>query len=208
MAAGMIARSGTITLEDVRAQDHGLVYGTRNMGHFVAFLRKDGRSVDLCPERLAGALSAALAGDDSIGRPPSGSYRVISRRRNGMMNSSLTETSGIIGGDETQDTVEINRSDAIAAGISEGDRLELQSSVGKVSALARLSDAIRPGTVVMAQGWGSPVLDPASPAEVFRRGNERNKLVSDADLDPLSAVPRLNGTLVSITADPSPLSMG
>ena len=38
----------------------------------------------------------------------------------------------------------------------------------------------------MAQGWGSPVLDPATSAEVFRRGNERNKLVNDADLDPLA----------------------
>ena len=53
----------------------------------------------------------------------------------------------------------------------------------------------------MVQGWGSPVLDPASSTEHFRRGNERNKLVSDSDLDPLSAVPRLNGTLVSITLE-------
>jgi formate dehydrogenase len=118
------------------------------------------------------------------------------------MNSSLAVTSGIIGHDERQDSVEINRAVALAAGIGEGDRLELRSGVGTLSARALLSDAIRTGTVVMVQGWGSPVLDPASSAEVSRRGNERNKLVRDADLDPLSAVPRLDGTLVSITAAP------
>lgn len=201
LAEGMIARSGSITLDAVRAQPHGLVYGERTMGHFIAFMRREGRSVELCPDRLASALAAALAGDSSIGAPPPGSFRVISRRRNGMMNSSLAETTGIIGSDETQDTVEINRDDALTAGIAEGDRLEVRSAAGVISARALLSDAIRPGAVVMVQGWGSPVLDPASPTELFRRGNERNKLVSDADLDPLSAVPRLNGTLVSITVE-------
>ena len=94
LAAGMIARSGTITLDQVRAQPHGLVYGERTMGHFIAFMRSEGRSVDLCPDRLASALAGALAGDPSIAAPPPGSYRVISRRRNGMMNSSLAETTG------------------------------------------------------------------------------------------------------------------
>ena len=201
LAEGMIARSGTITLGDVRAQPHGLIYGERTMGHFIAFMRSEGRSVALCPDRLASALKEAVAGDSRIAAPPPGSYRVISRRRNGMMNSSLAETTGIIGSDETQDTVEINRVDALAAGIAEGDCLEVRSAVGALSARALLSDAVRPGAVVMVQGWGSPVLDPASSAVHFRLGNERNKLVSDLDLDPLSAAPRLNGTRVSITME-------
>ena len=201
LAAGMIARSGTITLDQVRAQPHGLVYGERTMGHFIGFMRREGRKAELCPDSLARALDDALGGDFRIGAAPPGSFRVISRRRNGMMNSSLAEATGIIGSDETQDTAEINRSDALAAGFADGDRLEVRSAVGVVSARALVSDAIRPGTVVMVQGWGSPVLDPASSAEFFRRGNERNKLVSDRDLDPLSAAPRLNGTLVSITLE-------
>ena len=204
LAGGMIARSGTITLGDVRAQPHGLVYGERTMGHFIAFMRRERRSINMCPDRLASALEDALAGDPRIVAPPPGSYRLISRRRNGMMNSSLAESTGVIGGDETADTVEINRSDALAAGIAEGDRLEVRSPVGAISARALLSDAVRPGAVAMVQGWGSPVLDPASATEHFRRGNERNKLISDLDLDPLSAAPRLNGTLVTITLENLP----
>ena len=115
-----------------------------------------------------------------------------------MMNASLAETAGIIGKDETSDCVEINRQDALAAGIVDGDRIQLRSDTAAIEVRAKLSDEIRAGTLVIAHGWGTPLYDAASLTEVFRRGNERNKLVSDTDLDPLSSVPRLNGTLVSI----------
>jgi formate dehydrogenase len=198
MAAGMIARSGSITLEDVRAEPHGLIYGERTMGHVIEFFRSSGRAVDLCPPQLAGALSEALAGDAGIAMPGAGTVRIISRRRNGMMNSSLTETSGSIGHDDTADTIELNRADAAAAGIVEADWLRLHSAGAEIRARATISDDVRRGTAVIAQGWGSAMFDPRTSSEVFRRGNERNKLVSDADLDPLSAVPRLNGTLVRL----------
>ena len=198
MAAGMIARSGSITLDDVRAAPHGLAYGKRTMGHFLDFCRNQGRRVQLCPPRLAAGLQSALAGDAHIGKPPSGHFRIISRRRNGMMNASLAETSGSIGHDDTAETIEINRADAAQGTIADGDWLEVRSATGMVRARAHLSDDVRSGIVVLVQGWGSPLFDPATSAEVFRQGQDRNKLVSDHDLDPLSAVPRLNGTLVTL----------
>ncbi len=198
MAAGMLARSGKVTLDQVKAAEHGLLYSERTMGHFLDYFGKEGRSVALCPEPLASELKKALAGDSKVSWPPPGQYRLISRRRNGMMNSSLTETSGSIGKDASADTVELNLLDAAEAGIAEGDLVEVSSTTATISAQATLSSDIRRNTVVLAQGWGSPLYDPASATEAFRRGNERNKLVSDTDLDPLSAVPRLNGTLVSI----------
>jgi formate dehydrogenase len=199
MAAGMIAQSGSITLDDVRAAPHGLLYGERTMGHFLSYFSKEGRKVQLCPDQLAHELAAALAGDGLVGRPPAGSYRIISRRRNGMMNASLAESSGSIGRDDTAETVEINQRDAAAAGIAEGDWLSVRSATGEIRARAQLSGDVRRGTVVLVQGWGSPLFDPATSTEVFRHGQDRNKLVCDRDLDPLSAVPRLNGTLVTLT---------
>jgi formate dehydrogenase len=199
MAAAMIARTGTITLEDVRAAPHGLLYGERTMGHFIDFFAKQGRTIQLCPPRLAEQLAAALAGDVSIGKPPAGSYRIISRRRNGMMNASLAESSGSIGHDDTAETIEINRDDAQTTGIADADWLDVRSDTGSIRVRAKLSDEVRRGTAVLVQGWGSPLFDPVTSAKVFRRGHDRNKLVSDADIDPLSAVPRLNGTLVTLT---------
>ena len=199
MAASMLAGSGKVILDEVRASEHGLLYGERTMGHFLDYFGKQGRSVDVCPGQLANELKVALAGDARTNPPPPGHYRLISRRRNGMMNSSLTETSGSVGHDATADAVEINRLDAEHAGITEGEWVQVRSDTATIRACATLADDIRRSTVVLAQGWGSPLLDPATSTEVFHRGNERNKLVSDADLDPLSAVPRLNGTLVAIS---------
>ena len=198
MTAGMLAGSGKITLDEVRAHDHGVLYGERTMGHFLNYFRDQQRTVSLCPEKLAGELIAALNEHSDVGQPPAGHYRIISRRRNGMMNASLAETSGAIGHDETADHIEMNSHDAADAGIAAGDLLEIRSATASIKAHALLSNDIRRGVVVMAHGWGSPLFDPATSEEVFRRGNERNKLVSDSDLDALSAVPRLNGTLVSI----------
>ena len=198
MSAAMLAGSGKITLEEVRSHEHGLIYGERTMGHLLDYFRAQGRSIELCPARLANALAAALAGGGDVGQPPAGQYRIISRRRNGMMNASLAESSGSIGHDETAETVEINAIDAAAAGIVAGDWLTISTAGASILARAVLSDDIRRGVLVLAHGWGSPVFDPQTSTEVFRRGQDRNKLVSDDDLDPLSAVPRLNGTLVTV----------
>lgn len=199
MTAAMLAGSGKITLDAVRSHEHGVIYGERTMGHCLDFISSQGRSLALCPERLAASLQAALAPSSNAGGPPSGQFQLISRRRNGMMNASLAETSGSVGNDETADTVELNALDAAAAGIAAGDLLEIRSGAGSITSRAMLSQDIRRGVAVAAQGWGSPLYDPQTSTEVFRKGNDRNKLVGDADLDPLSAVPRLNGTPVSIT---------
>jgi formate dehydrogenase len=51
--------------------------------------------------------------------------------------------------------------------------------------------------VVIEQGWGSRVFSPHSAAERVQ-GVNRNVLVASDDLDPLSNIPRLNGTPIRI----------
>lgn len=63
MVANMLAGSGKVTLEEVRASEHGLFYGEWTMGHFLDYSGKHDRSVDVCPEHLARELKAALVGD-------------------------------------------------------------------------------------------------------------------------------------------------
>jgi hypothetical protein len=85
--------------------------------------------------------------------------------------------------------VEMNRLDADDAGIGDHDLLELRTDTARIEVRAVVSDEIRRNVLVVAHGWGSPLFDPRTSTEVFRRGNDRNKLVSDLDLDPLSAAP-------------------
>ena len=198
VAASMLAVGGQVTLEEIRAAKHGLEFGERTLGHLWAYLRSVGATVHLCPADLAQCLNTELERHRAAKPTPAGAYQIISRRRNGMMNSWLAETSGNAPPDPVAEEAELSREDALREGIHDGEMICLRSDTAEVLARVRVSDQIRPGVIVLAHGWGSPLFDPSSGAEVARRGVARNTLVSDSDLDPLSAVPRLNGTSVDI----------
>ena len=198
LAASMLAVGGQVTLEQIRAADHGLEFGTRTLGHLWAYLRGIEATVHLCPADLAQCLRDELTRHRAQGSAEPGAYQIISRRRNGMMNSWLAETCGKTPEDPVAEEAELSVEDAARQGIGNGDLIRLRFATAEISARARVSGHVRPGVIVLAHGWGSPLFDPATGAEVSRRGVARNKLVSDVDLDPLSAVPRLNGTRVDI----------
>jgi formate dehydrogenase len=183
------------SLEEIRAAEHGLMFGAPSMGHLWDYLASSGRPIDVAPAPLVDRAMQEIA---KGGVREKGKFRIISRRRNGMMNSWLTETSGSVSPDATDWSAEINRGDAAAAGIADGDELLIRSEVSDIRSVAALSDAIRPGVIVLSHGWGSALFNPSTGDTVFRRGQERNKLVSDTDLDPLSAVARFNGTEVVV----------
>ena len=96
------------------------------------------------------------------------------------------------------DQIEVNPEDAQAAGIQEGQTVFVTSETGKVNAVVTITERLRPGVVVMHQGWGSRTFNPAKGEAEHSMGVNRNQLVSNCSVDPLSRVPRLNGTCVRI----------
>ena len=73
--------------------------------------------------------------------------------------------------------------DARALGIGEGDLVEVTSATGSVAVPARLAPAMRTGTVSINHGW--------SEANV-------NRLISSRSVDPLTGMPRMSGTTVTL----------
>jgi anaerobic selenocysteine-containing dehydrogenase len=63
--------------------------------------------------------------------------------------------------------VEIAPSDAEARGIAEGDRIEIATPFGSVSAMARLSAKLRPGVVCAQYGWWPQNLNAVIDGEAF-----------------------------------------
>jgi formate dehydrogenase len=124
--------------------------------------------------------------------------QIVTRRLMGMMNSWLAETTGMSGTECSGDFIEMNTEDAASLGISDGQQVEVRSTVSSVRVVARVSDHVRSGVAIMEHGWGSRIFDPAgeNPPEVY--GVNRNLLVANDDLDPLASVPRLNGMPVQI----------
>jgi anaerobic selenocysteine-containing dehydrogenase len=77
----------------------------------------------------------------------------------------------------------VHPEDADAAGIADGDLVDVASATGRLRVAARVTDSMQPGAVSISHGWAE--------ANV-------NVLVSSRDLDPLTGMPRSSGTAVSL----------
>jgi anaerobic selenocysteine-containing dehydrogenase len=78
--------------------------------------------------------------------------------------------------------------DAAPLGITDGALIEVATASGAIRLAARVTDAVAAGTVSLTHGW---------------EGANVNLLVSSSDLDPLTGMPVLSGTAVTIRPAPS-----
>ena len=62
----------------------------------------------------------------------------------------------------------------------------------------QICDAPRRGVVVMKHGWGSRIFDPVNGGAPESFGTNRNRLIPDDNLDPLSQSPAMNSTFVAV----------
>ncbi len=201
IAQGVLARKGILTYDEIVSHPHGLIYGEKSYGHLKAALAKRGRTIEACPREFKEELERLLHDESANRGDPQFPYQLISRRRLQMMNSWLTETSGAKISGEVGDQVEMNAEDAANCNLTDGDRVSVRSAAGELEATVVVSEKIRSGVVIMEHGWGARLFDPISGEEFQEaRGVARNLLVSRDDLDPLTGVPRLNGTPVDIRA--------
>ena len=113
------------------------------------------------------------------------------------MNSWYSEVTAVNAKEFGGDSIEMHPELAEQLELSEGQSVRVASRSAEVIAKVRLSTRLKPQTVVMEQGWGSRVFNPAS-GESKAIGINRNLLVANDELDPLTQVPRLNGTPVRI----------
>jgi formate dehydrogenase len=96
------------------------------------------------------------------------------------------------------DVVAVAPADAERDALVDGATVVVRSRTAAVRARVHVADDVRPGVAVMEHGWGSATYDPSTGTLRRRVGVNRNLLVADDDLDPLTGVPRLNGTPVRI----------
>ncbi|MCL2791409.1 MAG: molybdopterin-dependent oxidoreductase [Desulfobulbus sp.] len=70
--------------------------------------------------------------------------------------------------------VDIHPDDAVRQGFAEGDRIEIATPKGAIAMTARLSTAVRPGTVRLAWGWGD--FDPRASLNILTEDDQRGPL--------------------------------
>lgn len=129
---------------------------------------------DIAPASLVAQLAAQIESDTAT----TGPGLVLIPRRQLRRENAHAYRSG-----ETAD-VWIHPRDAHVRSVIEGALVEVRSSVGRVFVTARVTDAITSGCVSLPHGYAETNV---------------NRLISSADLDSLSGMPRLSGTIVEVT---------
>ena len=194
----ILGLGGRVSRDEIECQPHGLRLGGKTYGRLAGKLCASGRRIDAAPKALVGLLRTRLADITSSMEMQPNTYQLISRRRLQTMNSWLTESSAAKLRGGVGEQVTICPKDAVRDGLTSGKRVRIESGTGSLEATLMVDDSLRPGVAVMEHGWGSRTFDPAGSGESVSSGLNRNQLVSNEDLDPLSRVPRFNGAHVRI----------
>jgi formate dehydrogenase len=210
----LLKKGGATTYSKVERAEHGLLLDEEIDYNF--FLdnipTKDGK-VNLVPEKFLQRVRQLLAMPETRANASEYPFLLTGRRRKQMMNSWLTQGSGERMKNKDGDRIDVHPEDAKLLGLEEGTPVRVSSKVGSIEAVLRTTDTVRRGVAVMGHGWGGHTFDTQGAAQGANQkrtavevqgGINRNLLVSAAaeDLDPLSGLPNLNGTAVSITGLP------
>jgi formate dehydrogenase len=175
---------------------HGLVLGPREFGHFRAALRTDDKMVHAAPPEFLARTRELLA--EPAPTPPAGySFHLANRRNRHSMNSWLNELPGLHPSGKRNDVV-INPEDAAALGIADGDVVRVFSPVGEIELAASVSTRPRRGVVIVDHGWGSRIFDPRGGKVPESYGANRNLLIDDISVDPLSQTSALSSGYVGV----------
>lgn len=193
----LLVMSGrTLKFKDIKAAPHGIKFGKKEFGHLKKALRTPDKKIQFGSPALLAEARRQLATSPPV--PPADYPLFLSNRRHhDSMNSWLNELPGLHKHRRTS-LVEINPDDAGPLGIASGDTVRITSPTASVELEALVTDATRPGVIVIDHGWGSRVFDPRGGAEPIAFGVNRNSLVNNTDLDPLSQVSPLNSTCVRV----------
>lgn len=137
-----------------------------------------------------------FAGELERGREPG--LRLIGRRDLRSNNSWMHNSERLVKG-PVRCTLLIHPDDATAAGVAEGDTVEVRSRVGAIELPAELSEDIMPGTVSIPHGWGHD--RPGLQLEVASRhaGASINDLTDPQRLDPVTGNAAFSGTPVTVS---------
>jgi formate dehydrogenase len=185
-----------VKYKDIKAAPHGIVFAEKEYGHLKKALRTPDKKIQFGSPALLAEARRRLAAPPF--EPPADYPLFLSNRRHhDSMNSWLNDLPGLHKRRRTS-AVEVNPDDAAPLGIASGDTVRVTSPTGSIELEALVTDVTRPGVVVVPHGWGSRVFDPRGGAEPIAFGVNRNTLVSNAEVDPLSQVSPLNSNCVRV----------
>ena len=140
------------------------------------------------------ALRYEITPDNIVSHGKKFSYLASCRRMRHMFNSVGTIGMPSIRAKSKFNPAYIHPDDMADLGIENGDHVELESDVGKITAIAEADETMRPGVISISHGWGTV------PGEVDADGAVcvGGLLAADQDYQFINAMPRMTAIPINI----------
>jgi anaerobic selenocysteine-containing dehydrogenase len=180
------------SLDELRAQPHGVDYGPMTPSLPERLLSADGR-IRLAPP----AFLADLARLEIALAAPVAELALIGRRQLRSNNSWMHNAPRLMRGPD-RCTLMINPIDALARDVLTGDRVELRSAVGAVIVPAEVTDTVMPGVVSLPHGFGHGRPGVRTAVASANPGASYNDLADPDRLDELTGNAALSGVPVEV----------
>lgn len=191
----LVAMGRRVKWRDIVSRPHGYRYAEPRYGDLPGLLATPNKRVQLAPDKFYGVARAAL--DEPAARDAEFPLLLVNKRVREAMNSWLNDSPGLFRVKRDME-LELHPDDAAQLGVFQGARVRVTSATGSVELTATLTDAMRRGVVCAPHGWGGRTFDPAGSGAPERLGVNRNLLVGNGRIDPLSQTPAFNSTGVRV----------
>jgi anaerobic selenocysteine-containing dehydrogenase len=189
---GFGARPDGLTLAKLEAAPHGVDLGPLQP-RIPEVLRTPSGKVELAPAPLLADVPRLKA---SLERPTP-EMTLIGRRELRSNNSWMANLEPLVKGEDPCALL-INPDDAARLGLESGCSARVTSAAASLVAPVRVSDEMSPGVVSLPHGWGHD--QPGARMSVARAhaGVNLNRLMPDAEIEPLSGDAILNAVPVTV----------
>lgn len=184
-----------LSLEVLKANPHGIHLSVLETGG-PAKLQTDDTLINLAPAQIVADMTRLLE-KFSAKSNVNGSYQLIGRRDLRSNNSWMHNSHRLVKG-KNRCTAIINKHDARAEGLQQGDIVQLKSEVGSLTIPIEITTDIKQGVISVPHGWGHDLADVQLSVASTVPGVNFNLLSSDKQLDHLTGNAVLNGFYVHL----------
>jgi anaerobic selenocysteine-containing dehydrogenase len=194
----IVTRNSQVSLDEIRKYPGGKIF-ERELQYVEPANDSSGRFAVIPPD-VADELAAVVAEGFAVsGMKSSGgvvfTHRLSARRMREVSNTTYQELPAIRRR-RPYNPAWLNPRDLEQLGLTSGDKVEIVSDHGRITAFVQADETVRPGVVSMSHGWG-PLPDDTDDGGT--QGSPVNRLVSsERDVEAINAMPRQSAIPVNI----------
>lgn len=185
-----------LSLAALESHPHGLDLGPLQPCLPQRLFHADKRIRVAIPEMLA---DLQRANSELLAAEPAPGLKLIGRRHVRSNNSWMHNYHRLVKG-RPRCTLLMHPDDVQALGLADGQKVRVQSRVGKVEVMLEQSDCMMPGVVSLPHGWGHDRKGIRMGTATEHAGVSVNDLTDERHIDPVSGNNALNGVPVEVRA--------